>query len=101
MGAVPLLPGFLENNLAETISKIGLLLESVMRFPITFCLAERCLIYEESKKIFCGAMSENRCNALVILSLEKSFIRDSADFIQILIDVLIQLKSRRDKFLYK
>ena len=42
-------------------------------------------------------MSEDRLNALAMLSMEKNLLRDSANFNQL----FAQLKSRRAKFLLK
>ena len=46
-------------------------------------------------------MSEDRLNALAMLSMEKDFIRDSANFSQTVIDMFAQLKIRRAKLLFK
>ena len=40
-------------------------------------------------------MSEDRLNALALLSIEKNLVRDSADFNQNVIDKFAQLKKRR------
>jgi len=42
-----------------------------------------------------SAMSEDRLNALALLSIEKNLVRDSADFNQNVIDKFAQLKKRR------
>ena len=46
-------------------------------------------------------MSEDRLNALAILSMEKNLIRDSANLNQTVIVMFAQLKNRGAKFLFK
>ena len=46
-------------------------------------------------------MSEDRLNALAMLSIEKNLVRFSIDFNQNVIDMFPQLKNRRAKFLFK
>ena len=46
-------------------------------------------------------MSEDRLNALAMLSVEKNLVRDSFDFNQNMSYMFAQLKNRRAIFLFK
>ena len=101
-GAVPLLQLLVESNLAETFSETVLLLKAIITVPMTSCEAERCFSTLKRVKTFLrNTMSEDRLNALAMLSIEKNLIRDSIDFNQNVIDMFAQLKNRRAKFLFK
>ena len=101
-GTVPLLQLLVESNLAGTFSETVLLLKAIIIVPMTSCEAERCFSTLRRVKTFLrNTMSEDRLNALAMLSIEKNLIRDSIDFNQNVIDMFAQLKNRRAKFLFK
>ena len=101
-GAVPLLQLLIESNLAETFSETVLLLKAIITVPMTSCEAERCFSTLKRVKTFLrNTISEDRLNALAMLSIEKNLVRDSIDFNQNVIDMFAQLKNRRAKFLFK
>ena len=56
---------------------------------------------KEVKNILRNTLSEDRLNALAMLSIGKSLVRDSIDLNQNVIDVFAELKNRRAKFLFK
>ena len=69
---------------------------------MTSCEAERCFSTLKRVKTFLkNTISEDRLNALAMLSIEKNLVRDSIDFNQNVIDMFAQLKNRRAKFLFK
>ena len=93
-GAVSLFQLLIESNLAETFSEFVLLLKAIIAVPMTLCEAERCFL--TLKRV-----SEDRLDALAMLSIEKNLARDSIDVNQNVIDMFTQLKNRRAKFLFK
>ena len=100
--AVPLFQLLIESNLADTFSETVLLLKAIITIPMTSCGAERCFSTLKRVKSFLrNTMSEDRLNALAMLSMEKNLIRDSANFNQTVIVMFAQLKNRRTKFLFK
>ena len=69
---------------------------------MTSCEAERCFSTLKRVKTFLrNTNSEDRLNALAMLSIEKNLVIDSIDFNQNVIDMFAQLKNRRAKFLFK
>ena len=101
-GAVSLFQLLIESNLAETFSEIVLLLKAIITVPMTLCEAERCFLTLKRVKAFLrNTMSEDRLDALAMLSIEKNLARDSIDVNQNVIDMFTQLKNRRAKFLFK
>ena len=97
-----LLQLLIESNLAETFSETVLLLKAISTVPLRSCKAERCFSTLKRVKTFLrNTMSEDRVDALVMLSIEKNLFRDSIDFNQNVIEVFAQLKNRRAKFLFK
>ena len=53
------------------------------------------------KTSFRKTVSEERLNALAMLSIKKALTRDSLDFNQNVTDMSAQLKNRRAKFRFK
>ena len=101
-GAAPFFQFLIESNLADTFSEAVLLLKAIITIPMTSCEAERCFSTLKRVKTFLrNTMSEDRLDALAMLSMEKGFIRDSANFNQTVIDMFAQLKNRRAKLLFK
>ena len=68
--AVPLLQLLMESNLAETFSETVLLLNAIATVPMTSCEAVRCFNSKESETFLRNTMSEDRLNALAMLSKE-------------------------------
>ncbi len=101
-GAVPLLQLLIESNLVDTFSVTVLLLKTVITIPISSSEGERCFsTLKRIKNFLRNTMSEDRFNALAMLSVEKNLIRDSTDFNQKVIEMFAQLKNRTAKFLFK
>ena len=101
-GTVPLFQLLIASNLAENFSETVLLLKAITTIPMTPRDAERRFSTLMRVKTFLRiTMSEDRLNALAMLSIEKNLARDSIDFSQNVIDMFAQLKNRRAKFLFK
>ena len=71
-GAVPLLQLLIESNLAETFSETVLLLKPIISLPMTFYEAERC--FSTLKTFLRSTRSEDRLNALAMLSIERTLL---------------------------
>ena len=101
-GAVPLLQLFYENDLIATFSETVRLLNILITIPMTSCEAERCFSTLKRVKTFLrNTMTDDRLNALGMLSMEKKLIREMPDFNKLVIDKFAQLKERRANFLYR
>jgi len=76
-GAVPPLQLLIESNIAETFSETVLLLKAIITVPMTSCKAERCFsTLKRLKNFLRNTMSEDKLNALAVLSIEKNLVRD-------------------------
>ncbi len=101
-GAVPLLQLFYDNNLIGTFSETVRLLNILITIPMTSCEAERCFSTLKRVKTFLrNTMTDDRLNALGMLSMEKKLIREMPEFNKLVIDKFAQLKERRANFLYR
>ncbi|KAJ8025702.1 Zinc finger MYM-type protein 1 [Holothuria leucospilota] len=101
-GAVALLHLLQESNLTETFSQVIKLLMILITTPMSSSEAERCFSTLKRVKTFLrNTMSDDRLNALAMLSIEKKFIRESSNFNQRVIEMFAHLKERRATFLYK
>ncbi|XP_063747657.1 zinc finger MYM-type protein 1-like [Eleginops maclovinus] len=100
--AVDLFQLFMENNLSEVFSETVTLLKIMITTPMTTAEAERCFSTLKRIKTFLrNTMSQERLNALAMLSMEKRLVTDMIDFNQRVIEEFASLKERRAKFLYK
>ncbi|GBN36772.1 hypothetical protein AVEN_161214-1 [Araneus ventricosus] len=71
-GAISLLQVIIENNFQTTFSETYKLLLIIVTIPITTVEAERCFSTLKRVKTFSrSTMSEDRLNALAMLSIEK------------------------------
>lgn len=101
-GAVALYQLFVENNLQDTFSETVTLLKILITTPMTTAESERCFSTLKRIKTFLrNAMSQDRLNALAMLSMEKKLVKDIPDFNQRVIERFASLKDRRAKFTYK
>ena len=101
-GAVDLFQLFMENNLLEVFSETQTLLKIIITTPMTTAEAERCFSTLKRVKTFLrNTMTQERLNALAMLSMEKKLVTDMIDFNQRVIEKFANLKERRAKFLYK
>ncbi|XP_056293968.1 zinc finger MYM-type protein 1-like [Pseudoliparis swirei] len=101
-GAVDLLQLFMENNLSEAFSETQTLLKILITTPMTTAEAERCFSTLKRLKTFLrNTVTQERLNALAMLSMEKRLVTDMMDFNHRVIDKFSNLKERRAKFLYK
>ena len=101
-GAVTLLQFFLDNNLQETFTETVSLLKVLVTTPMATAEAERCFSTLKRIKTFLrNSMTQDRLNALAMLSIEKKLIRSIPDFNTRVIERFATQKERRAKFLYK
>ena len=101
-GAVPLYQFFMENNLQCTFSETVNLLKILITTPMTSAESERCFSTLKRIKTFLrSTMSQERMNALAMLSMEKKIVKDMPNFNNKVIDRFATQKERRAKFLYK
>ncbi|XP_033986973.1 zinc finger MYM-type protein 1-like [Trematomus bernacchii] len=99
-GAVTLLQFFLDNNLQETFTETVSLLKVLV--TMATAEAERCFSTLKRIKTFLrNSMTQDRLNALAMLSIEKKLIRSIPDFNTRVIERFATQKERRAKFLYK
>ena len=101
-GAVALYQVIMVNNLQDTFSETVVLLNILITTPMTTAESERCFSTLKRIKTFLrSTMSEDRLNALAMLSMEKNLVKDIPDFNKRVIDRFATLKERRAKFMYK
>lgn len=101
-GAVALYQVMLANNLQKTFSETVALLNILITTPMTTAESERCFSTLNRIKTFLrNTMSEDRLNAVAMLSMEKKLVESIPDFNHRVIDRFASLKERRAKFMYK
>ena len=91
-----------ENNLYNAFSEIYRLLEITVTTPLTSAESERC--FSTLKRILTflrNTMTNDRLNALAMLSIHGNFVRQSQNFNELVIEKFVHLKNRRAEFLYK
>ncbi|XP_051816322.1 uncharacterized protein LOC127537619 [Acanthochromis polyacanthus] len=98
-GALDLFQLFMENNLEVVFSETVNLLRILITTPMTTAEAERCFSTLKRVKPFLrNTMTQERLNALTMLSMEKRLVCEMTDFNPKVID---KLKERRAKFMFK
>ncbi|KAI4793097.1 hypothetical protein KUCAC02_032931 [Chaenocephalus aceratus] len=98
-GAVTLLQFFVDNNLQETFTETVSLLKVLVTTPMA--AAERCFSTLKRIKTFLrNSMSQDRPNALAMLSIENKLISSIPDFNTRVIERFATQKERRATFLY-
>ena len=101
-GVLPLLVFIADNNLKNVLTETYKLLDIICTTPMSTAECERCFSTLKRIKTFLrSTMSEDRLNALAVLSIEKKFIRSIPDFDNKVIDVFSNMKNRRMDFMYK
>ncbi|XP_063744370.1 zinc finger MYM-type protein 1-like [Eleginops maclovinus] len=101
-GAVALYQLFMGNNLQDTFSETVALLKILITTPMTTAESERCFSTLKRIKTFLrNTMSQDRLNALAMLSMEKNLVKTIPDFNQRVIEKFAAVKDRRAKFMYK
>ncbi|KAJ8375420.1 hypothetical protein SKAU_G00060000 [Synaphobranchus kaupii] len=101
-GAVDLFQLFMENNVAEVFSETVTLLKILITTPMTTAEAERCFsTLKRIKNFLRNTMTQDRLNALAMLSMEKRLVTEMTDFNQKVIEKFAGLKERRAKFMFK
>ncbi|XP_071371303.1 zinc finger MYM-type protein 1-like [Centroberyx affinis] len=101
-GALTLFQFFMENNLQGTFTETVSLLRILITTPMTTAESERCFSTLKRIKTFLrNTMTQDRLNALAMLSMEKKLIRNIPDFNNRVIERFATQKDRRAKFLYK
>ncbi|XP_030580871.1 uncharacterized protein LOC115777175 [Archocentrus centrarchus] len=100
-GAVGLLQLFMENNLEEVFSETVTLLKILITTPMTTAEAERCFSTLKRIKTFLrNSMTQDRLNALAMLSMEKRLVTEMTDFNKNVIEKFAGQKERRAKFMF-
>lgn len=101
-GAVDLFQIFMENNLEEVFSETVTLLKIVITTPMTTAEAERCFSTLKRIKTFLrNTMTQERLNALALLSMEKRLVTEMTDFNQRVIEKFAVQRERRAKCMFK
>ncbi len=86
-GAVDLLQLFMENNPEEVFSETVTLLKILITTPMTTAEAERCFSTLKRIKTFLrNSMTQERLNALAMLSMEERLVTEMTDFNQKVIE---------------
>ncbi|KAM9425523.1 zinc finger MYM-type protein 1-like [Pholidichthys leucotaenia] len=100
-GAVDLFQLFMQNNLEEVFSETVTLLKVVITTPMITEEPERCFSTLKRIKTFLGkATTQERLNALAMLSVEKRLVIEMTDFNQRVIEKFAGLKERRAEFMF-
>ncbi|XP_040189964.1 zinc finger MYM-type protein 1-like [Rana temporaria] len=101
-GAVDLLQLFMENNLKKGFRETVTLLKILITTPMTTAEAERCFSTLKRIKTFLrNCMTQERLNALAMLSMEKRVVTEMTDFNQKVIEKFASQKERRANFFFK
>lgn len=95
--------GFLtENNLTKIFTESYKLTDIICTTPMSTSECERCFSTLKRIKTFLrNTMSQDRLNALAVLSIEKHYIQCIPDFDNKVIEVFCSKKNRRMDFLFK
>lgn len=90
------------NNLEEVFSETVTLLKILITTPMTTAEAERCFSTLKRIKTFLrNSMTQDRLNALAMLSMEKRLVTEMTDFNKNVIEKFAGQKERRAKFMFK
>ncbi|XP_077331409.1 zinc finger MYM-type protein 1-like [Lithobates pipiens] len=101
-GALDLFRLFVGNNLAHVFRETVTLLKILITTPMTTAEAERCFSTLKRIKTFLrNSMTQERLNALAMLSMEKRVVTEMTDFNQKVIEKFASQKERRAKFIFK
>ncbi|XP_049926797.1 zinc finger MYM-type protein 1-like [Epinephelus moara] len=101
-GALTLFQFFMENNLQATFAETVSLFKILITTPMTTAESERCFSTLKRIKTFLrNTMTQDRLNALAMLSMDKNLVRNIPDFNNRVIESFATQKDRRAKFLYK
>ncbi|XP_077306124.1 zinc finger MYM-type protein 1-like [Lithobates pipiens] len=101
-GALDLFQLFVDNNLAHVFRETVTLLKILITTPMTTAEAERCFSTLKRIKTFLrNSMTQERLNALAMLSMEKRVVTEMTDFNQKVIEKFASQKERRAKFIFK
>lgn len=101
-GALGLYQFLIHNNLGDTFSTTIKILEILLSIPMTSAEAE--IYFSTLKRIktfMRNSMTEGRLCSLAMMSIERDFVLDIADFNEKVIEKFVQLKQRRMDFLFK
>lgn len=101
-GAISILQHFIEFKLDTVFCESIKLLKVVCTIPMTSVESERCFSTMNKIKTFTrNTMSQDRLNALCMISIERRLINTISDFHKKVIDVFSHQKDRRMDFMYK
>ena len=92
----------MDNNLGEVFSETVTFLKILITTPMTTAEAERCFSTLKRIKTFLrNTMTEDRLNALAMMSVEKTLVTEMPDFNQKVIETFAGLKERRATCMFK
>jgi hypothetical protein len=101
-GILALLVFINDNNLKTVLTETFKLVNIICTMPMSTSECERCFSTLKRIKTFLrSTMTEDRLNALAVLSIEKTFIRSIPDFDNKVIETFSAAKDRRIDFMYK
>nr|CAH7719903.1 unnamed protein product [Callosobruchus chinensis] len=99
---LPLLVFISHNNLEKVLRETYKLLDIICTTPMSTAECERCFSTLKRIKTFLrSTMTEDRLNALAVLSIEKKFVQSIPDFDNKVIEIFSTKKARRMDFMYK
>ncbi|XP_031337552.1 uncharacterized protein LOC116166657 isoform X1 [Photinus pyralis] len=102
-GLLPFLVFITDNDLKKVMTETYKLLDIICTTPMPTTECERCPSTLKRIKTFLNnvTISEDRLNALAVLSIEKKFVQSIPDFDNKVIEVFSRLNNRRMDFMYK
>ena len=101
-GVLSFLVFLTENNLTKIFTESYKLADIICTTPMSTSECERCFSTLKRIKTFLrNTMSQDRLNALAVLSIEKHYIQGIPDFDNKVIEVFCSKKNRRMDFLFK
>nr|CAH7720856.1 unnamed protein product [Callosobruchus chinensis] len=99
---LPLLVFISDNNLEKGLRETFKLLDIICTTTISTTESERCFSTLKRIKTFLrSTMTEDRLNALAVLSIEKKFVQSIPDFDNKVIEIFSTKKARRMEIMYK
>jgi hypothetical protein len=102
VGAIKMLSFIVENNLQETYSELIKLLKIIITTPKSTAESERCFsTLKRIKPFLSNSMSDERLNALAMISINKNLIHNINDFDEKVIQDFISAKDRRMDFSFR
>ena len=91
-----------DNKLLDTFSEVSKVIEIVLVTPVSTADAERCFSsLKHIKTLLKNSTTQDRLNALAVLSIHKDYLGEIQQFNQKVIEKFAHMKHRRAEYLYK